>query len=503
VISCRACDEDDDAGDGGGDQGGGGGGLLPTPGGGGDSTTNPTPDAGSDGGTDPDPDAPPAAPSTPEPGGPKPVCVTCVPLGECSSGYGAVCVVEEINPDGSSSTWGNRFACHPAEPCETPPEPGNPGGPPEPPCIPEYNDNGIDINGCTKDTTNNLDWGYNLWVSARVPAHRVQVIPFPRWFVAMGAPLPEPFESGEPGRLVLQDYPAFTPPGLCSPNGPGFSDGCWSDAVKLPDPVRTDAAGEEAPWPGDVKEYRMGLRWRRLDQTAGQDLGAYPPICWTFDEREWNIGENYGYGRISNVACGTSVEHIYETSSWEKPHNGARWFEGDEVCPAYQDHCCEQVPSGDGEWDMPAYQVRVPTFWGAEWALEWEAWERVPGGDWTGCFWSDEYTGATPGVRACIPGTGESPDTCAPADGAGCIQDDVPVYDWVHHFDGWNAIDLRLWGSSPTWYYTSWAVVTTGAGPWCEFEYGDPNPGTTVRVPVIEFQVVLRPECVLDDSCDE
>jgi hypothetical protein len=193
------------------------------------------------------------------------------------------------------------------------------------------------------------------------------------------------------------------------------------------------------------------------------------------------------------------MTHIYETSSWGKPYNGPRFFNPEDACPAWKEHCCGQVPSGDGEWDMPAYQVRVPTFWGAEWALEWWAWERVPGGEWTGCFWHAEYTGATPGVRSCVPGTGNGEDTCT--EGANCIQDDVPRYEWVHHFDGWHAIDLRRWGSSPTWYYTSWAVVTTGAGPWCAFEYGDPNPGTTVRVPVIEIQVGLEDPCEAERSC--
>jgi hypothetical protein len=76
----------------------------------------------------------------------------------------------------------------------------------------------------------------------------------------------------------------------------------------------------------------------------------------------------------------------------------------------------------------------------------------------------------------------------------------VPRYEWVYHFDGWHAIDLRGYGS-PTWYYTSWAVVTTGAGAWCAFEYGDPNPGTTVRVPVIEIQVGLEDPCEVEGGC--
>jgi hypothetical protein len=46
-------------------------------------------------------------------------------------------------------------------------------------------------------------------------------------------------------------------------------------------------------------------------------------------------------------------------------------------------------------------------------------------------------------------------------------------------------------------------MITTGAGPWCAFEYADPTPGDTVRVPVIEVQSVLRDPCVIDDSCPQ
>jgi hypothetical protein len=64
----------------------------------------------------------------------------------------------------------------------------------------------------------------------------------------------------------------------------------------------------------------------------------------------------------------------------------------------------------------------------------------------------------------------------------------------------WETLDLRQFGNG-TWYYTSWSVVTTGAGPWCNWEYADPDPGDTVRVPVIEAQSVLRDPCVRDGTC--
>jgi len=330
-----------------------------------------------------------------------------------------------------------------------------------------------------------------------VPPHIVQVDPFPRWLVAMGAPLPEPFESGEPGRLTLQDYPEYTPPGLCAPNGPGFEEGCWSDPAAFP-----EREADEEPQPGDVRGFRIGLRWRRVrnDRPHENDLGVVPPVCWDFDEREWNVGANYGYGRIPAMECGsTSVTHIYETSSWGKPHNGPRFLPREEACDmtSYRERtegCCEQVPSGDGEWDMPAYQVRVYTTWGAEWAVQWDEWEVV-GTEWGDCFCRAE--GEPLGVvhEACPAGE----PACGGCTGW-CGRLGEPEYDWVHHFEGWNPIDLREFGNS-TWYHTSWAVITTGSGPWCAWEYADPNPGDTVRVPVIEIQSVLRDPCVIDDSC--
>jgi hypothetical protein len=309
----------------------------------------------------------------------------------------------------------------------------------------------------------------------------------------MGAPLPAPFESGTPGRLTLQDYPAYSAfPGYCGPNGPGYSQGCWSDPAAFPQREET-----EEPQPGDVREYRLGLRWRRLDQTDGPDLGAYPPICWDLDERDWNLGQDHGYGPIRAVDCGNSVSHIYETSSWDKPHNGPRFISPADACPAWEAHCCEQVPSEHGEWDMPAYQVRVPTFWGVQWAVKWEAWEQVA---------VEEGECGCSGID---PRGSPYWSTCGDPPPGLCVDNGVsewwgswgePVFDWVEHLEGWHAIDLRDFGET-AWYYTQWAVVTTGEGPWCNWEYADPNPGDTVRVPVIEVQVPLSDPCFIDSSC--
>ena len=185
------------------------------------------------------------------------------------------------------------------------------------------------------------------------------------------------------------------------------------------------------------------------------------------------------------MTCGNPVTHIYETSSWGKPRNGPRFLPPAEACPSWQANCCEQVPE---VWDMPAYQVRVATFWSVQWKVEWEVYQQV----------------GSAGECVCHGGTGA--DQCEGEPGL-CVNDNEhwvwvldPVYDWVEHEDGWHTLDIREHGGS-TWYYTSWSVITTGAGPWCAWEYGDPNPGDTVRVPVIEVQSVLRDPCVVDGSC--
>ena len=145
---------------------------------------------------------------------------------------------------------------------------------------------------------------------------------------------------------------------------------------------------------------------------------------------------------------------------------------------------------------MPAYQVRVPSYWSVQWAIRWEAWEvvSVEEGE---CSCSGIDPTGSPYWTSC----GDPPPGV-------CVGNGLtewwgrwgePVYDWVEHFDGWHTFDLREYGES-AWYYTQWGVITTGEGQWCEFEYADPNPGDTVRVVLIEVQVPLSDPCLADGS---
>ena len=143
---------------------------------------------------------------------------------------------------------------------------------------------------------------------------------------------------------------------------------------------------------------------------------------------------------------------------------------------------------------MPAYQVTVATYWQPEWAVRWQAYEEV-GSDW----------GATCFYRETAP-IGQPWRHCD-GDGDGYEDGDYyqlaePVYAWVEHFDGWHTINLRAYSAGGSWYYEQRAVRTTGSGgELCEYEFSDPNPGDSVRIPVIEIQSVLRDPCVLDGSC--
>jgi hypothetical protein len=439
-------------------------------------------------------------------------CYDCWATNACPSGWGRVCFMGDIQlPVG----------CQVASECEAPP-PGSR------PCVPGWATVGTPLGERTFDRCEGAEWAMNLWVEAYIPPHIVQIDPFPRWLVGMGAPLPEPYQSGEPGTLTLQDYPVYSTGGYCSPtfNINGYT-GCWSEEANNPSPPRTGAGGEPAPQEGDVIAYRLGVRWRRIDVAPGsEDPTRAPAICWDWDEREWNIGKDYGYGPISGMSCGKSVSHIYETSSWGKPKNGPNFIPAQDACSTWSPvcqgdspassiergcHCCEQIPTSMahwyglpaeymfdpdlGPWQNPAYQVRVPTYWAAEWALQWKQWERVPGCMEDTCTCQSCPEGETCSGK-CDCRAGRPAGYCS---GEREYCDCEDKYEWVDHFDGWHVIDVSAYRPGP-WYETSYSVYSGGEYPGCAFEYGA-GTGTAVPVPVIEVQSVIRDACVLDGTC--
>jgi hypothetical protein len=266
---------------------------------------------------------------------------------------------------------------------------------------------------------------YQIDVDAVVPPHLVVRNPWPRGLVTV------------PNQFSILPDPQYSEPG-----GAG---GEWSEKGAEHD------TGRDGSHENQIANYQMGLRWRRIDEL---------PV-WTFDERPWNIGRDYGNGTCSSSAQGVDVSHAYETASSDISNPGSGGDADDKP---------RNGPSLTGEWNLPAYQVVVGTHWALDWAQQWDQWEKVGTID-----------------RCCHVDGG-----CKDKDYDGCKFDwdgwsthSEDVYEWVHHFDGWYTVDLTNWGE-PNWYYTSYSVRSSGDGV---------NWGPVldvVPVPVIEVQSVIQ-----------
>jgi len=352
------------------------------------------------------------------------------------------------------------FTCVTEEFCVPPPPDDNP--PNDPPCVPIYDPNlGITLE-CEADEGEGFEWGYAINVWTKVPPHGAKVQPFPRWLVSKA------------GTLTLNRDPLYSVEGAV--RGSGGEGGFWSQQINFPPTLDPND-----PAPGDIQNYSIGLRWRMA--FPGDNLFGGPPVppsCWNFDERSWNIAGGYA----APAACGDIVQHAYETSSWEKPHNGARFD--------YEASGCAKVPD---DWTLPAYQVTVPTYWIGEWATEWWRWEKT-GTEWGDCLCLD-FT-PDPPTQGCTAPAG----ICnQPGEWYGKLGEDT--YEWIHYFVGWNSLDLRLYGS-PDWYYESFRVRTEGiAGNWCPNHIYVGGPGHAVPIPVIEVQSIIVDPCRLDGTCGD
>jgi len=250
-------------------------------------------------------------------------------------------------PPGHSWAVLVSFSCRTHESCT-----GTPGEEEETdlPCEPTIGENGIELE-CDGDGANGFEWGYDIQVWAGIPPHRVSRHPFPRGLVT----LPNEFDL----------YPE---PWISEAGGPHFrEDGFYSDRVNIPHPIQED------PEPGDIKEYEIGVRWRRVGDEYPQ-FGYVPPHCFDFDERHWNVERG-----DAPAACATPeldghvrVAHAYETSSWDKPgdDNGASWDN-----PANGPRVDLENQVVPDVWDLVSYQVQVATYWLPEWRDRWYQWE--------------------------------------------------------------------------------------------------------------------------------
>lgn len=351
------------------------------------------------------------------------------------------------------------YTCLPTEVCEgSDDEPGDPGRP----CIPGYDPaTGITFI-CDRDDGHGFDWGYNINTWTRVPPHKVARYPYPRWLVSL------------PGQLRLIRDPLFSVEG--GPQGAGGQDGFWSDTAAIPNPPRDE------PVDGDIKNYRIGVRWR-MGMPGQSRFGgsAIPDSCWDFDERGWNVSGGYAPAG----ACGDTVAHTYETSSYGKPENGVRFDHSAEGC--------DKV----GAANLPAYQVTVPTYWIAEWADEWDQYHTWTEWGSCGCAGSEPS-----GVPHTTSGCSAPPGICIqPGEWYGKVGEEKG--EWRHHYVGWYPIDLREFGEAH-WYYTSYKVTPTGqGGDWCPGHTYVESTGTVVPIPVIEAQSIIVDPCRLYGTCGD
>jgi len=342
--------------------------------------------------------------------------LTCVfsnrPIGglHCPSGYYRVMTLYSHN-----LTWVLDAECMDESAC-VPPTPEPPPETNDPPCPVSPIGGGMGV------------WcgDYRIDVQAVVPPHLVVRSPWPRGLVTV------------PNQFSILPDPQFSEP--------GGAVGEWSSKGAAVDADRTDGSHE-----GQVANYRMGLRWRRVDELP----------AWTFDERSWNLGRDFGGGVVVNSARGTDVSHAYETASSDVDNPESHGDAGDKP---------RNGPSLAGEWNLPAYQVIVGTHWALDWAQQWDQWEKVDT------------------IEECCHDNG----TCKDKDYEGCAngwdgwsRHTEDVYEWVHHSDGWYTVDLTRWGE-PNWYYTSYSVRSSGDG----MNWGPVLD--VVPVPIIEVQSIIE-----------
>ncbi len=363
------------------------------------------------------------------------------------------------------------------------------------PFPPVVGSGGIGQQGC------NSGWGANLSVRALIPVMNITRWPWPRGLVTLNNHL-----WYEGGNEV----------------------DAWS-GVALPTNTCSDKTcdGPANPnWDGRVN-VRLGLRWMRLKPgLESLAAGPWPAhwIDWSFDERPWNLGQDYGRGVIQGAQYNTEhATHAYETASAGKTVNGVNFGCRRYFRPGVATEDL-QIPGGGTqrvtcEEDLPAYQVTLVTRWAAQWAFEYDKWE-VNGTAFDGCEWK--------------PGSGCSDAKCNFKVDRCANYRDVPgwtsyrvegtggchVVRRDHRNEperidcsqpvGWTTFDLSQFGS-PAWY-AEWSTVEVRGlidvdeataityvpgrnvpPPGGSFSFPSARVHGAIPVPVIEVQSVVGP----------
>ncbi len=165
--------------------------------------------------------------------------------------------------------------------------------------------------------------------------------------------------------------------------------------------------GNTAACPDPNLQYPL-YRNRTLQVVWEMDV-TIPP-AWFFDERQWNISKG-----VSNQGFGYEVEHTFETSSFPT-------FDGDKPYVG---------PSTTNEL-LPAYLVRVDTWWIGYVVREWDEY-----------FWYEEYEEVSCTYN---PGAPDHDPACSPNGKKSVLKPGFPEYRFRGHMVSKDQIDLRTWG---------------------------------------------------------
>jgi hypothetical protein len=411
----------------------------------------------------------PTSTSTPEPtatwppGGPPTPTPTALPLpgaydnrcqvGQATDSQTGLACTEGYYGDtyqySDGAWWKVNTYCMTAAECLAPPTPpgSGGGGGGEGPCTPRLTADGFVLD-CTESNPQIQTWNIQDQINTSCPVNEVKRSPYPRALVNVPANFTlDPVDyTSIAGTSSNPQSPANLAQFVDAQGNPtelGYQLGVWMDLVLTMRSIR----------------FNGGESW------FGQIV---PKPQWTFADRTWNTSAPQPTHQE-----GTQATFVYQTSSAGLDTTQGRAFD-----------MVNKVPADT--YNLPAYNVTLQTFCGHEWKMSY----RVAVRSW-------HATGACAPSLILPDGTtyappGFSSEGCS----AGLVAPGTFVYAWQMVNTDWTGIDLRQKGDP-----TSYAVRTKArpGGIFNNLDYWDNS--TSIWVPVIEVQSVLRDECVAAGTC--
>ena len=269
---------------------------------------------------------------------------------------------------------------------------------------------------------------------------------------------------------------------------PTHADENWSQRLTHPDVANGSAlAADGTPRrAGLFRELQLGLRSERLRESRGYWLDQrIPPVAFHFSDHAWNAAHRQY--PVDQTSTGKGIDSdgdalfVYETSSWGLPLKG-RGFD-----------YAGNVPARDN--GAPAYRVTVTAPCGHAWRVVWtESVQRVTRVDYDNgrCYLIGTIRNTDPTLRY-------TQENCAP--GYEHYWNETVAYDWEDRDTGWHEIDLRTAAHLGTAYYPMTTVRAGGVYRGQSY-WEDTAIGPELRIPVLEAQGVLVPQCYAEGRCE-